>query len=189
MIYRDKYGVLAYVAIIGMFTSTLGFLFAFVIGAEDGQLPLRIFGWVFLIAGIGCIISIKRIAASFYKNLGLPVLWITKDQVVVNGGIGSNPTIYRRHQIQKIIVTATLFSEDIDGPTKFQNRVVILFNPASIDNNTFSKITGQRSTAKDGTVYSELPFPDNLTIQQVETAILNACPLAKVETSNELRLR
>ena len=66
--------------------------------------------------------------------------------------------------------------------------VVIFFNPATLERFTFSNLNRQRSVALDGSVYTELAIPKHLSIQQAESAILKVCPLAKVETMNELRL-
>ena len=188
LIYRDKYGLFAYTSIVGLFTFAIGCVFAFIGWGETGNLPFKVFGGTFIIAGLACLFSIKRLASSIYKSLGLPVLSISKDQLIVYPGIGSSSATYRWHQVQKIVIVGKLFSEDSDGPTKHNNQVVIFFNAATIDNSTFSNLKDQRSTSKAGAVYLELPFPDRLTIQQVKNAIINVCPLANVETQDELRL-
>ncbi len=188
LIYREKYGVFLYIAAIGLFTFALGGIFAFVVGTEQGQLPLKIFGWVFLFAGAFAVFSIKRVAAATYKDLGLPVLLLSNEKLIVNPGIGTFPTTYQWHQVSKIVITSVLFSKDMDGPVQSKNMVVIFFNPATLERFTFSNLNRQRSVALDGSVYTELAIPKHLSIQQAESAILKVCPLAKVETMNELRL-
>jgi len=127
LIYRDKYGVFAYASIVGLFTFAIGCVFAFIGWGETGNLPFKVFGGTFVIAGLACLFSIKRLASSIYKSLGLPVLSISKDQLIVYPGIGSSSATYRWHQVQKIVIVGKLFSEDSDGPTKHNNQVVIFF--------------------------------------------------------------